>query len=203
MGNRTAAASLSNGHGREKDAHTEWRKDELIKGDSLHGRHKCATLGDGKEPFKQLEPSKLHRSHAKTVSHEPRKPLKVEGRRETLGIGNKFAVVEGILFVQLVDLNGKGIVLGDAAWLPERPFTHRGDGLRDGIGDTTKYRIGDHHGQDYAYNWSADALGTLVLMSSRGVGSWGRTWSFIVVRIESRRQPGNEGHFDEEDDGVE
>jgi len=177
--NGPLSTSLGNRHGGEEAGDTEGRENELIKGDTLHGRQEGARLGDGEAVLEELEPAELDRSHAEAVGHEARKALKVEGRRKELGVRDQVPLVEGVLAVELVDLYGKGIV-SRVRRLPGRilahgTLAHRCDCLGDGVGDTTEDGVGHHHGKHR---------------------------SFIVVGVEPAGEPGEDRHLDKEDDGM-
>lgn len=75
-----------------------------------------------------------------------------------------------------MNLDGEVVALGDAAGLAQGALADGCDGLGDGVGDATKDGVGHHHGHDR---------------------------SFIVIRVEPRRQPRGKSHFDEQDDGVQ
>jgi hypothetical protein len=171
-----STTTLSDSHGGEEDTDTKRSKDELVECNTLHGRAECAGLGDGEDALEELEPPELHGRHAETVGHETSEALEIEGRGKVLVIGNQVSLEKGILLVKLVDLDGEVVALRDAAGLAHCPLTDGCDGLRDGVGDATEDGIRHHHGHD-------------------------RT--FIVIRVEPRRQTSSESHFDEENDGVQ
>lgn len=144
----TTTSTLSNGHGSKEDTQTKRRKDELIKRNTLHGGSKSARLGDREDVLEEAEPLELDGRHAEAVRHEAGQTLKVERRRKVLRVGNQVAVVEGVLAVELVDLDGDAVVLLEAAGLAEGSLADGCDGLGNCIGDTTEDGVGDHHGHD-------------------------------------------------------
>lgn len=147
-GDCATASTLGNGHGGEEDSQTEGRKDELVKRDTLHGGAESARLGDGEDVLEEAEPLELDGGHAEAVGHEAGEALKVKGRRQVLRVGDQVAVVEGVLAVELVDLDGDTVVLLEAAGLAEGSLADGRDGLGDRVGDATEDGVGDHHGHD-------------------------------------------------------
>lgn len=126
-------------------AHTDWRKQELVKGHSLHRRYSSTRLRHGKRPTQKSEPLVLYRCHEETICHEPCQPLKVEWRR-----CNSFVIRDEIFFwpwnlaIEFVNLNGKEIFA--RVWstrFGSRFPTHGAQSLGHCICYSTKYLF--HH----------------------------------------------------------
>jgi hypothetical protein len=169
VGHSTTTATLSNCHGGIENSQTERRKDELVKGNALHSGDESARLGDRKDTLEESEPLELHRGHAETIGHEARETLKVKGRGKANRVGDQVALVEGVLAVELVDLDSDAVVLLEATGLADSSFADGGDGLGNCVCDASEDGVCDHHGHE---------------------------WSLIIVRVESRSESGDEGHFD-------
>jgi hypothetical protein len=78
-----------------------------------------------------------------------RQTLKVKGRRQAERVGDEVALVEGVLAVELVDLDSDTVVLLEATGLAEGSFADGGDGLGDCVGNASEDGVCDHHGHDW------------------------------------------------------
>jgi hypothetical protein len=58
--------------------HTNWCKDQLIKGNHLHSRSKATRFRNRESPRQELEPLELNWSHHKAICHESSQSLEVE-----------------------------------------------------------------------------------------------------------------------------
>lgn len=180
----TTATTLGDGHDREEAQQTKGRKDELIKGDSLHGGDEGAGLGDGKSGRQELEPAELERRHAETVGHEASQALKVEWGRQAADVGNEVLLVEGVLAVEVVDLDCDTIILVNAPGFTDSLQAKGGNCLCGRIGDATEDGVGHHHGKNCCDNRvsmdDGSWCGELCIW-----GAWeARTWPLIVVLVE-------------------
>lgn len=148
VGHSATTTALSNCHGGVENSQTERRKDKLVESNALHGGDESARLGNGEDTLEESEPLELHGGHAETVGHEAGETLKVKGWGKADRVRDQVALVEGVLSIELVDLNGDAVVLLEATGLADSSFADGGDGLGDCVCDASEDGVGDHHGHD-------------------------------------------------------
>lgn len=148
VGHSATTTTLGNCHGGVENSQTERRKDKLVESNALHGGDESARLGNGEDTLEESEPLELHGGHAETVGHEAGETLKVKGWGKADRVGDQVALVEGVLSIELVDLNGDAVVLLEATGLADSSFADGGDGLGDCVCDASEDGVGDHHGHD-------------------------------------------------------
>jgi hypothetical protein len=103
--------AFGNGHECEEARQTSRCEQELVERNALQRRHHGSRLRNGKCPRQEPEPLVLDRCHQETVRHETCQTLKVEGRRESLRVGDDLAFWPWVPLVQLVYFDGEEVVL--------------------------------------------------------------------------------------------
>lgn len=114
--------------------HTKWRKNELVKSNTLESWSRWILLGERECSRQESEPLELHRRHEKAISHESRQTLEIERRHRAPDI-SQFPHSRGLVLVNVGDLYRKEVV--SACLRPAGPEGR--NQLRNGIGNTTKH----------------------------------------------------------------
>lgn len=116
-------------------AHTERRKDQLVKGNALEHWDTRVHLGERERPRQEAEPLELNWGHEETVCHEACDTLKVE-RRRGVNCCPKLSKRGGPILVQVMDLDRNEVIILQGSLSVSSP--EGGDQLCNSIGDATK-----------------------------------------------------------------